>query len=274
MNYLNDICLKSASSKKCKWGYIQSKGQHVEVLDFKQKAELLHSFTNVAVEQAKTIVTLKQPLTKEIISLKLCPINLVQWWTKNGDLCWPSISGSNTRFDSLKLCGQSHSSSNICCGPLLCDGTARWLDLFHCADHCTTGGNKNREWCSSSLQLPDLQFTYRCTCPLCLTYEVHQPSTRNASRTYCLLNTVIPVSVMPVELKSLLTTLPNSINIIIAHVGTSDFSTLVDSGILRQQDCLCYIWPYSKLVAAHCPDCPVFCFLFYIDYCWQVHYSK
>lgn len=92
----------------------------------------------------------------------------------------------------------------------------------------------------------------RCTCPLCLTYEVHQPSTRNASRTYCLLNTVIPVSVMPVELKSLLTTLPNSVNIIIAHVGTSDttwqqsnmtksdFSTLVDSGILRVLY-LCYI---------------------------------
>lgn len=57
---------------------------------------------------------------------------------------------------------------------------------------------------------------------------------------------------MPVELKSLLTTLPNSVNIIIAHVGTSDttwqqssmaksdFSTLVDSGILRVLY-LCYI---------------------------------
>lgn len=56
----------------------------MEVLDFKQKAELLHSFTNVAVEQAKAIVTLKQPLTKEIMSLKLSPISLVQWWTTDG----------------------------------------------------------------------------------------------------------------------------------------------------------------------------------------------
>lgn len=57
---------------------------------------------------------------------------------------------------------------------------------------------------------------------------------------------------MPVELKSLLTTLPNSVNIIIAHVGTSDttwqqsnmtksdFSTLVDSGILRVFICVIF----------------------------------
>lgn len=83
---------------------------------------------------------------------------------------------------------------------------------------------------------------------------------------------------MPVELKSLLTTLPNSVNIIIAHVGTSDttwqqsimtksdFSTLVDSGILRVLY-LCYIWPYSKRGTVQF-------FVFYIDYCWQVCYSK